>query len=369
MQFQSGCRQILPGCSNDRNHLSSQVEAKTSQFFLGNLLANFYQTGIAVSAFAAIALAAMPAATAFNLKPPVTRSSFADIIVVADESGSMEGEHAWIANLIPQLDTALIAAGVGAGTEKNRYGLVGFGGFGCFGWLEDSCSEFQRKEYQFGSSQFGSASDFAAATKNLTTWGSTEDGYAGADAALNYRFRPGAAVNVILITDEDRDISDRQLNFSSLLSAFTEKNALLNAVINASFSNGSGGRSLGIDFAGNAYSADDRGGYTSSAGGRNTSSFGTTNADYVDLALATGGAAWDINLLRQGGSTATAFSKAFIDVKVKEIQAQKSAIPLGESVESLAEPAECVPEPSTILGSVALSGLFFHWRLKRRQKQ
>ena len=52
------------------------------------------------------------------------------------------------------------------------------------------------------------------------------------------------------------------------------------------------------------------------------SGHGTTHKDYVRMAMALGGAAWDLNLLRKGGETASAFTKAFIDLKVKEISKQ-----------------------------------------------
>jgi hypothetical protein len=40
------------------------------------------------------------------------------------------------------------------------------------------------------------------------------------------------------------------------------------------------------------------------------------------MALATGGAGWDLNQLRAGGLTSDSFTKAFTDIKVKEIVEQ-----------------------------------------------
>ena len=54
----------------------------------------------------------------------------------------------------------------------------------------------------------------------------------------------------------------------------------------------------------------------------------------ANVALASGGAAWDLNQLRAGGLTATSFTNAFVDIKVTEITQQ-------------------VPEPA----SLALMGL------------
>ncbi len=52
-----------------------------------------------------------------------------DVIIVIDESGSMAGEQAFLADFIPDLEAGLLAAGVGTnpGTGPNQYGLVGFG--------------------------------------------------------------------------------------------------------------------------------------------------------------------------------------------------------------------------------------------------
>src|SRR5262249_24039371 len=48
------------------------------------------------------------------------------VVFVVDESGSMEGEHAWLENMVLELDAELQAHGIG----PNRYLLVGFGGLG-----------------------------------------------------------------------------------------------------------------------------------------------------------------------------------------------------------------------------------------------
>ncbi len=40
-------------------------------------------------------------------------ASTADIIFVVDESGSMSGEHSWLAGMVSSLDSNLNAAGVG----------------------------------------------------------------------------------------------------------------------------------------------------------------------------------------------------------------------------------------------------------------
>ena len=54
---------------------------------------------------------------------------FADIVLAVDESASMGGDQAWVAEMIPLLDTALQNAGIGSEPEfPNRFGIIGFGG-------------------------------------------------------------------------------------------------------------------------------------------------------------------------------------------------------------------------------------------------
>jgi hypothetical protein len=172
------------------------------------------------------------------------------------------------------------------------------------------------------------SADFNSATGNLLLNGGTEDGYDGIQYFFdNYALRTGAATNVILVTDEDRDEFDSTVNKASIQQALSDNNALLNSVVNASFRCGDGSSALGIDASGNGFKADGAGGFSVCSGGTAISGFGSTLSDYVDVALASGGAAWDLNQLRAGGNTATSFANAFIDVKVTEIKDEVSEVP------------------------------------------
>jgi|694.fasta_scaffold16546_2 RHS repeat-associated protein len=233
----------------------------------------------------------------------------ADIVFIVDESGSMSGLHAWLRDMVDDLDNGLIAKGVG----NNRYGLVGFGGGSVVG-----------RVFDFGSGNtFGNVNEFINISQALQISGGTEDGYNGINTAFtNLTFRPDAALNLILVTDEDRDIVSPELNFGNILLNIENQNALLNAVIRGSFDNATHTEvALGIDANGNSYLADKNGGYLISSIGNVTGSE-NTKADYIDLALATGGAAWDLTQLAQGGLTAQSFTKAFIDIKTQEILTQ-----------------------------------------------
>jgi hypothetical protein len=168
---------------------------------------------------------------------PLQAATTADILFVVDESGSMSGEHAWIGNMVGALDTALI----GAGVTGNQYGLVGFGG--------NSGHGIAGHKHTVGGGDFGTAANLATAAGSLVTSGGTEDGYSGIDVALNdYTFRVGAAINVILITDENRDILSGSTNtYASSLNLLQSKNALLNVFVNVDFSSDSNSNALGID--------------------------------------------------------------------------------------------------------------------------
>ncbi|MFW6372700.1 MAG: PEP-CTERM sorting domain-containing protein [Thermodesulfobacteriota bacterium] len=269
----------------------------------------------------------------------------ADIVFVVDESGSMRGEHAWLGNMVMDLESGLAAEGV----QNNQYALVGFGGNHYHGP--------EGHKHAVGGGDWGSANELSAAASSLVANGAFEDGWEAIDFALdNYNFRGNAAVNFILITDEDRDILDSTLTYSSILNELSSKDVLLNSVVNAVFRDNEESRLLGMsgerfdengdkitDPAGNpitGYAQDpsDPTNYVGVSGAYATEDYySTTIDDYVDLALDTGGAAWDLNQLRAGGNTATAFTKAFIDIKVAEIQQQDPGQP------------NPIPEPSTIL--------------------
>jgi hypothetical protein len=263
----------------------------------------------------ALALAAGIATSARVEAAPI----YADVIAVVDESGSMAGEHAWLGTMVTSLEAGLQTAGV---TGPNQYGLVGYGGGG-------GAHPVTGHQHAVGGGQFGTAAQFAAATGGLVTTGGTEDGWAGINFALGYAMRADSARNMILVTDEDRDNTNAALTFAGVTSALNAANVLLNAVVDASFRCGAFGANqvLGVDSTGRAYVADGLGGYTTCEGAVFASAAGTTKADYVDMAWATGGAAWNLNLLRAGGLTATSFSNAFVAVKVEEISQQPTPSP------------------------------------------
>lgn len=252
----------------------------------------------------------------------------ADVLVVVDESLSMAGEQAWLGGMIGDLDTAL----VGAGVTGNRYGLIGF--------VENTAAHggpVGPHKHLVGGADWGSALDFTTAATTLDDDGSIfEDGYEAVQFGIdNYTFRTGTdvAINIILVTDEDRDdTTGGTITTATIVSSVLALGARLNVVVNNPLSDGSGGTALGLSSDGTWYKADGAGGFTSGSGGTVGNGAGTTETDYINsFAFVPGidGAAWDLNQLRAGGLTATSFTAAFIDAKVEEITEDTSApVPL-----------------------------------------
>ena len=224
-------------------------------------------------------------------------SQSADVILLVDESGSMAEEHAWISTMIPLLDQALRDVNVGV-DRQNRFGVLGFG---------DDCNEdniFGRVLLSSSQEQFAPADNITDFTGRLNVGGRREDGYSAIATALNtYTFRD-VAKQFILITDEDRDIVNGNVSRETIRALLEDAGVMLNAVINEEFQ-GEEMRALGIDASGNAYVYDPSIRTTfrvleGSGASVQDSGFGSTSADYTQLALELDGAAWDLTQLRQG---------------------------------------------------------------------
>lgn len=266
----------------------------------------------------------------------------ADVVVLMDESGSMSGEQSWMSTTIPQLDSGLL----GEGLAGNRYGLVGFGASS-----STSPAPGFVRSIPVGGSQFGTAAQYTTASSGLVVNGSFEDGYAAINLANSYGYRSNAARNYILVSDEDRDVTaSLGLTYDNVLASLKSTGTLLNSVVDASFRCGDGSAALGLSSGGKGYKVDGAGGFSTCSGASFVGGFGSTGHDYVDLALASGGAAWDLKILRAGGLGATSFTKAFIDTKVHEIVITPT-----------------IPEPSTY--ALMLGGLAAVGYIARRRKQ
>jgi hypothetical protein len=262
-----------------------------------------------------------------------------DIIFVVDESGSMSGEQAWLGTMVSTLDSGIVASG-----NTAQYGLVGFGASGSGGHTVAGHA------HTVGGGQFGTAAQFATAASGLVLTGGTEDGWDGIDEALAYSFGAGHAVQIVLVTDEDRDtLSGSGLTYANMVASLAGKSAVLNAVVNANYRNVTTTGGIGVDSDGNIYFANGSGGFTTSTGGIAYGGDGSTRTQYVNMAWATGGAGWDLNILRLGGNNAASFTKAFVDIKVQEIVQQ------------------LVPLPSAAWAGLSLLGVLGVMRTRRRK--
>ena len=288
-------------------------------------------------------------ALALSISPSVLAASFADFIFVVDESGSMGGEQAWLGSVINDLDAGLAAENVTA-----RYGLVGFGNFG--GDRDgNGLNDVLGRKVSVGGADFGNAAQFSAATNTLLTSGGFEDGYSAIDFSFsNYSLNPNAAVNIVLVTDEDRDNGNNSLDTANILNQLQTNGALLNAVVNNPFTDNNGTQAIGIDSKDNAYLQNGTN-FIQSPGANIGGGFGSTASDYVQLALDSGGAAWNLNFLRRGGDAATAFSKAFVDIKVQEVVDQNPTDPVS------------TPEPASLLALLAVGAFGANSTLKSKK--
>lgn len=242
-----------------------------------------------------------------------------DMVVVIDESGSMAGEHnAFIGTYVRNLDNLLNEQSV----TLNQYGLVGFGGstYSAVAANEagrENGTDFYRHfNLSLDPDQvWGSADEFHSITSQLVTTGATEDGYRAIDYTLrNYEFRPTAGSSIMLITDEDRDNDTRdlytdhlpqgmsELDKSYIQDQLAQYNTIVHAVVAQRFTDLDGNTAIAIvgddPETGYAYVKGDDGVITKVQGYILVPTWDTTQADYTELALASGGTAMDIDGLR-----------------------------------------------------------------------
>lgn len=240
----------------------------------------------------------------------VTNGSSANLLFVVDESGSMSGEHQFLQGQAASIESGLATVGV----SDPNFGLIGYGNGNAIPRL-----------LQMDGSNLGDAAAFSTAAGSLMTDGSTEDGYAGIDFALDQFSGSTGPTFVILVTDEDRDILDESeypgapsLTPNSVQQALTAANARLVSIIDQEILENQSMEALVINADDQTFQADGNGDVVRSDNGSlGTYADGDTTVDYAELALATDGIVADLNQLREGGLTGESFTKAFIDSLVR----------------------------------------------------
>lgn len=238
------------------------------------------------------------ASTALATSPILAQAaSYADVIFVVDESGSMSGEHAFLADFVTGIETNLASNGI-----TLNFGLTGYGGGG---------STNSGHAFLLDGNLYGDAAAFSTAAGGLVISGSTEDGYAALNFALNtYSLTPNASVTFVLVTDEDRDNTDATLDFNSILADLNAVGANLVVVVDAQIQTSTGADGISTD--GSTVLVQNGSTTTTATYASISSNQGNTTQDYVALALQTAnGCVADLNYLRLGGDSASAFAEAF----------------------------------------------------------
>lgn len=254
-----------------------------------------------------------------RLRDPSAARGMVDVVFIVDESRSMVAEHAWLKDMVSALESRLLEDRVGV-LEPNRYALIGFAN------PDPKLEKGRIVALGGGADQpFGNPSEFSGGVDMLALRGDDEDGYSAMQVALNnLTFRPRAARQFILVSDEERDVLDAMLTYNETLRRLLGAGVKLNVVVKHLFAVLDEGTELfvlGLDRHMNAYTRDGRklaGGFPFPESG-----YETTYKDYVRMAFATGGGAWDLNILRKSEEDVLeAFTKAFLLVKVEEIVEQ-----------------------------------------------
>lgn len=233
-----------------------------------------------------------------------TQISAADIIFAVDESGSMIESQAWIGELGPSIDAALIAKNVGNGANRNLYGVLGFSN--------------QNRLHELDGQPVGPIETFQSGFEQLeTTISGDEDGYLAVHFIYDlYPVREEAPTVVFLVTDEGRAIVEPEFDFDSALAKIQESGSTFNAVIDADFLCGDGRVAFGMDSNQQGFVLDGMGGYETCA---NTTVVGGLSQIYAELAAQAGGFSWDLDQLVFGGDNALSLTQAVIDFVAQDI--------------------------------------------------
>ena len=233
-----------------------------------------------------------------------------DVIFVLDQSSSMEPERDWLVRMVSEIESHLRRADFGL-YEKcpNMYALVAYG---------RHSPDPLAYTLTLNDQSLVTNSSFADLVSMLPVsfYGSKEDGYEAMNHALkNVPIRRKLRyyspfehhVELILISDEDRDVEDQSVTKSAIQHMLQLHDARLHVIVDNTF-NIDTVRTLGV-----ANTGSDQRGYVAVRGntepqcavvGLSTAvglgkGFAKTREHYTDLALEVFGSAWDTKQLKR----------------------------------------------------------------------
>jgi hypothetical protein len=202
---------------------------------------------------------------------------FPQIILIVDESGSMSGDQDWLADFVPALGKAL--------SERNQYDLPAEIEFTVAGFTDDTRNLLM----------YGSVIEATDAIGRLRADKSIEDGYVAIRELLEERLhRSGSPTTVILITDEDRDVTDPDVTLASLTEYLDWMGIVVHSIIPAEILCPDRKRAIAMDQHDVALQPD-TGGLSSCE-----NALRWTHEDYAELAFITGGLTWDLGIFAPG---------------------------------------------------------------------
>lgn len=194
------------------------------------------------------------------------------LFVVVDESGSMRGRQEWLSEVLPALGQALNDRNVNTLPDQVYFTLAGF------------------TEHSRELAKRGSDIEAAGAVRALRTDGGTEDGFVAIRDVLSGYLTGSdySPTTVILVTDEDRDVTESDLTLARLADQLAMNGIVVHAVIKARIICPDRRAGIAVD--------EDRVALTAGQGDLSTCSDAETRSfdDYAELAWATGGLVWKI---------------------------------------------------------------------------
>ena len=255
-----------------------------------------------------------------------------DMIFAIAETSTMKDAHIAVKDVATRLPTNLAAINFGQENSlcPNTYCLMGFGAENQRDG--DSCYAYPfpippNQKLCAPSSQLAPL----IVGINLTASGQEADGYSSIYTALQtYKdnFQTQSCRHITLITDSDRydcgsytseSTTVPQLDRELILSQLQVTNIILNVIVNATFQDQNGNKAIGIfqETDGSVVavvpSTTASLGYVIVPGGAVKEVSQGVEQDYISLALALNGSAWDIN---QMGEQTDLFTKAFVKAVV-----------------------------------------------------